>query len=112
MEISVQENTFGINVIKLSGRLEAFTVVGLREKQEELLTNGAANFVVDLSDLTFMDSAGLSALVSLLKRARQNGGDVALVAPSDADAYRILTLTRFDKVFKITDTTDEALKSF
>ncbi len=112
MEISVQKHIVGVNVITLTGKLEAFTVVALREKQEELLAEGAGNFVVDLSSLTFMDSAGLSALVSLLKRTRQNGGDVVLVAPSDADAYRILALTRFDQVFKITNTTYEALQSF
>ena len=76
------------------------------------MDNGGENFVLDLSRTAFIDSAGMSAMVSLLKRARQAGGDVVLVKPTDPAAFRILTLTRFDQVFQITDTVDDALKRF
>ena len=112
MEITTRIIQTRIDIIAIKGRLEAFTVKGLREQQEQLLNDDGKNFVVDLSDAEFMDSAGMSALVSLLKRARQVGGDVILVKPTEAAAYRILTLTRFDQVFKIVDSVDDAVQQF
>ncbi len=112
MEISSQIIQIRIDVLTIGGRLEAFTVKDLREEQDRIIADGGKNFVVDLSQAEFMDSAGMSALVSLLKRARQMGGDVILVKPIDPAAYRILTLTRFDQVFYMTDTVDEAIKQF
>lgn len=112
MEITTREYHIHVDIIEISGRLEAFTVKDLRVEQDKLIEKGGNNFVVNLSTTAFMDSAGMSALVSLLKRARQAGGDVVLVKPIDPAAYRILTLTRFDQVFQIVDTVDEAVKLF
>lgn len=112
MEITLHEHTLTIRIITLNGRLDAFSVTHLRETQERLLNAGEKFFVVDLSDVSFIDSAGMSALVSLLKRARQANGDVVLVKPSLAAGFRILTLTRFDQVFTLTNTAAEALAQF
>lgn len=112
MNITVSEHTITIHVIAVEGRLEAFTVGDLRAQQTRLLEAGAQNFVIDLSATSFMDSAGMSALVSLLKRARQVNGDVVLVTPQDPAAHRILTLTRFDQVFTLAASRDDALKHF
>ncbi|MEL6148079.1 MAG: STAS domain-containing protein [Chloroflexota bacterium] len=115
MEINTREHSehiLQVHILEITGRLEAFTVAALREEQERLLNDGAENFIVDLSQTEFMDSAGMSALVSLLKRARGAGGDVVLVEPAIDATRRILTLTRFDKVFKMATTTDDALKQF
>jgi anti-sigma B factor antagonist len=112
MEITIHEYHVHVDIIEITGRLEAFTVKDLRSEQDNLIDKGGKNFVVNLSTTAFMDSAGMSALVSLLKRARQAGGDVVLVKPTDPAAYRILTLTRFDQVFQIVETVDEAIKLF
>lgn len=112
MDIQVQEHLIRIYIIKISGRLEAFTVGQLREEQTRLLGSGAQNFIVDLSETVFIDSAGMAGLVSLLKQARQAGGNVALIKPVNAAAYRILTLTRFDQVFVMANTISTALKHF
>ena len=112
MELTVREHIVRIHILEIRGRLEAFTVGQLREQQAALIDAGGAYFVVDLSQAAFMDSAGMSALVSLLKQARQAGGNVVLVKPTDPAAYRILTLTRFDQVFAIEDTVEDAIKQF
>ena len=112
MEITTREYIVRIRIIQISGRLEALTVHSLREEQEKHLEAGETHFIVDLSKLTFMDSSGMAALVSLLKRARQASGDVVLVKPQEPAAYRVLSLTRFDQVFKITENVDDAIKQF
>jgi len=112
MNIAIREHIVHIHIIEVTGRLEAFTVSDFRQQQETLLADGATQFVVDLSQTEFMDSAGMSALVALLKRSRQADGDVVLVKPTNPAAYRILTLTRFDQVFQMADTVEDALKQF
>lgn len=112
MEIHIREHIIKINIITLTGRLEAFTVAALRNEVDARLAQDNRYFVVDLSGVSFMDSAGMAALVSLLKRSRQIGGDVVLVKPVDPAAMRILTLTRFDQVFTLCQTVAEALKHF
>lgn len=101
MNIQIQEHVIRTFVIILSGRLDAFSVSALRTEQDRLLNEGAKRFLVDLRAVEFIDSAGMAALVSLLKRARQIEGDVVLVSPSKEEAMRILTLTRFDQVFRM-----------
>ncbi|QPC84953.1 STAS domain-containing protein [Phototrophicus methaneseepsis] len=112
MEVHIREYVVRIHILEIVGRLEAFTVGSLREEQTRLLASGERNFIVDLSQTAFIDSAGMSALVSLLKQARNAEGDVVLVKPTDPAAYRILTLTRFDQVFVMADTLQEAIRQF
>ena len=112
MEITVNEHVVRVHRLTLNGRFDAFTVPNFRQEQERLLTDGGKYFVVDLRLVSFMDSAAMSALVSLLKRGRQAGGDVVLIAPTEASAYRILSLTRFDQVFHIAHSVEEALQRF
>lgn len=112
MELSIREHIVRIQIIDIRGRLQAATVGALRNEQNRLIDAGNQCFVVDLRETTFMDSAGMSALVSLLKQAKQIGGDVVLVRPTDEAAYRILTLTRFDQVFRMADTVEDALRLF
>jgi anti-anti-sigma factor len=99
MDINVTEQIVRTTTVKLDGRIDAFNVGGLRAQFSRLIDEGATEFIVDLSDVTFLDSAGMAALVSLLKQARSNGGDVSLVWPKLEAAQRILRLTKFDRVF-------------
>lgn len=99
-------------VITLNGRITAFQAGALREQFAVLLDDGAKYFVLDLSQVEFLDSAGLAAMVYLLKQARQQGGDAKMILPKLGTAQRILQLTRFDKVFPLEETVEDALQSF
>lgn len=112
MDILLTEFASGVTVVKPKGRFDAFNAPSMRERFDELLSNGNNKFVVDLSETTFLDSAGMAVLVSLLKRARYANGDTKLVWPIEPAAKRILHLTRFDRVFEMTETTDIALQKF
>lgn len=112
MDLGVSEYVVRIMVIKPEGRVDTFTSVNLRNQLETLLTEGVSKFVIDLSNVTFLDSAGMAVLVSVLKRARQAGGDVKLVWPKEEPAQRILRLTKFDRVFEMVDAVPEAVQDF
>jgi anti-sigma B factor antagonist len=95
-------------LIRLSGRIDAFIVPELRSRIDAWEGQAVQQFIVDLQNVAFMDSAGLAALVKLLKQARAAGGDVVLVKSHSEATMRILSLTKFDKVFQMVETIPEA----
>jgi anti-sigma B factor antagonist len=112
MNLLLQEHAIQVYVITLNERLDPFSAPELRQHIEELLHKGANRFVIDLSCVPFFDSAAMAVFVSALKRARQAGGDVKLVWPREEAARRIIHLTKFDRVFDLADTADEARQAF
>ena len=112
MKLVVTEHVIRVVVVAPHERIDAFSAPALRERLETLSGEGVTQFVIDLAEVPFLDSAGLAALVSLLKRARAAGGDVKLVWPREEAAKRIFRLTRFDQVFEMGDSVDAALKGF
>ncbi|MEI7555017.1 STAS domain-containing protein [Candidatus Chlorohelix sp.] len=112
MNINVFDIVIRIVTLELEGRLDAFTAPQLRSKLDELQNQSVIRYVLDLTNLEFMDSAGMAVMVTLLKHARQQEGDVKMVLPKLEAARRILRLTRFDRVFDTFETAEEARKSF
>lgn len=112
MQVHLEEHLIKVVVIRLQDRIDAFNSPELRRHIEALLAEGNTHLVVDLTEVTFFDSAALAVLVSAVKRSRQAGGDVKLVWPKAEAAQRIIRLTKFDKVFVITDTAEEARAAF
>ena len=112
MEIEINEQTTRIVTVAPAGRIDAFSAPQVREQFDQLISEGANNFVVDLSNVTFLDSAGMAVLVSLLKRVRQRDGKLKLVWPKTEAARRVLALTRMDRVFDMADTAEAAVSGF
>jgi anti-sigma B factor antagonist len=87
------------------GELDAYTVSRFREALAELTES--QQLLIDLSDVPFMDSAGLGALIGGIRRAREAGGDVA-VACGRPTLTRLLHTTGFDRIVAVTETVDQA----
>ncbi|WP_157970476.1 STAS domain-containing protein [Nakamurella deserti] len=85
----------------VAGRLDAVAAPELHEALAGLLADGYPHLTVDLSDVTFVDSAGLAVLVRSRRETRLQDGDVVLVGPRSVDATRVFRLTQFDRVFTI-----------
>jgi anti-sigma B factor antagonist len=98
------------SILNLSGRIDAFIVPQIKEKLTELETK--RSIIINLLHVDFLDSAGLAVLVRILKQARSQEGEAILVRSQSETANRILTLTRFDKVFTIYGTLEEAVQHF
>lgn len=112
MDMTLSEHVVRTMVLTPRQRIDAFTAPPLRAELDRLLQEGVRRFVLDLSLVPFLDSAGMATLVHLLKRARQLGGDVRLVWPAEEAARRILRLTKFDRVFTIAESAEDALSHF
>jgi anti-sigma B factor antagonist len=95
-------------VISVSGELDLASSPALDEELERVAEGGAAVVVVDLRELEFMDSTGLSVLVRAHQRAEEQGRHLGLVNGSQ-QVKRLLTLTGVAERLMVADTPEELL---
>jgi anti-sigma B factor antagonist len=89
-------------LVEVIGELDMYTSPRLREVMLDLIDDGARTIVIDMAELTLIDSTGLGVLVGILKRILQHGGDLELRSPRRA-ARRVIEITGLDRVFTIVD---------
>lgn len=89
------------------GELDAYTVPHFREALANL--SSTPRLLIDLSEVPFMDSAGLGALIGGIRRTRESEGEVS-VACSRPTLTRLLHTTGFDRIVPVKDTFDEAVE--
>ena len=101
-----------VTVLDLSGKITIGEGdIKLREAVHALLEEGRKNLVLNLSGVSYMDSAGIGELVACYKRAKEKGASMKLLNPS-GKVQDLLILTRLQEVFDIYRDEREALTSF
>lgn len=99
--MSYQINEFdGKVIVKLTGDLYVKSVAGLREELLKLISASKIYYVFDMSELQYIDSAGLGLLVTIQKRVIPQGGEVRIHG-LHGTIKELFEQTRLDKVFII-----------
>ena len=101
-----------VSVVDLSGRItigEGDRV--LREAIQELLENGRWHILLNLAEVSYMDSSGIGGLIAGYKHANEKSGSLKLLNPSDR-VDELLRLTRLHEVFDTFRDEQAALGSF
>jgi anti-sigma B factor antagonist len=93
-------------VISVSGELDLASSPALEEELERVSESDSEVVIVDLRELEFMDSTGLSILVRAHQKAEQQGRRLGLVNGSQ-QVQRLLTLTGVAERLTLADTTEE-----
>jgi anti-sigma B factor antagonist len=96
-ECAMKQETFrvavvdvgNVHIVRLSGELDIATVDGLTDRLIEI---AGSTVVVDLAELSFMDSTGLSALV-VAKNRMESDGDVLMLTRPRPNVRRVLEIT-------------------
>ncbi len=100
-----------IAVAKLAGEFGVTEVEAFLETLEEPASNAETALAIDLSEVTSIDSSGLSALVQLVTRSRLSHGWVVLIEPSPF-VSGILGATCLDHWFEICGSVEEVEQRF
>jgi anti-sigma B factor antagonist len=111
MEIKCREEGNNVLVVDVVGDLDARSAGDLKLTLNEKIENGSVWVLINLSEVPYMDSAGLGVLVSGLKNTNRQNGDLRLWG-LQPDVRNIFELTRLNKVFQIFDSEETALASF
>ena len=103
-----QERRHGKVIVRASGELDAITVDRLSDGLEA--AKSTSRVVLDLSDVTYLSSAGVAALVIHTRRYAEHGGKLRIVAAQPA-VLRPVTLTGADDALDIVPTLEQAVRA-
>lgn len=108
----IHQTQNNIDIIRFEGKMVMANAAHYRQEVLEIVNAGEARLVLDLEKVDFMDSSGLSVLVSALKAARarpDKEGEVALLKLTDT-VRALIELTRLQQIFPIFTDEAQALK--
>ncbi|HTY24988.1 MAG TPA: STAS domain-containing protein [Desulfomonilaceae bacterium] len=108
MDISFSEKE-GCTVCAVQGRIDTVTAPDFEKKMQERITRGANRFVVDLSKLEYISSAGLRSILVAGKSSKATGGELCCCSLQGV-VKKVFEVSGFTSLFPIFDSLDEALK--
>lgn len=100
----------GVQILRLQGTLNAQTVTEIKAHIEDVLAGGCPLAVLDLENLDEIDSSGIGAVVSLLKRMRTQKRDVRIFRLRGT-VKKLFELLRIDKSMEVFEDLDKAIAS-
>jgi anti-sigma B factor antagonist len=100
-----------ITIITLHGKLDASTVPILRQHLVMTAENHSGGMVIDFSNVNFIDSSGLGALIGIARNMRTGQRDIKLACLND-NVRKVFEITRASRLFDIYDDPEVAAKNF
>lgn len=94
----------GWHILGVTGELDLASAPMLDTRLAGL---GGGPVALDVRDVTFIDSSGLSIVIAGVHRARDRGGRLVVVAAEDGPVQRIMTLTGLDQLIDVVRSTDD-----
>ena len=113
MAMTITERRVGdVTVLRLGGRI----VFGdgaseLRARLNDLLDEARLKFLLDLRDVTYIDSFGVGVIAAKFVSVRRKGGDMKLLSLSPR-THRVMKISGLLKIFQSFESEDEGLSSF
>ncbi len=110
--ISIEtKNEEDLCILTVKGRLGITTENALRERVSALIEQSQVHLILDFTGVTFMDSSGMSSVLSAMRSVSENQGRICLVCDT-RHILRVLRITSIDKLMAIYPTLEEALAAF
>jgi anti-sigma B factor antagonist len=108
----VEKMVNGVMVLDLRGRITlGEETEALRGRVRQLVEAGYTRIILNLEEVNYIDSVGLSTLVASYTSARKQGGNLKLLHLTKR-VHDLLQITRLSTVFEIYDSPEEAQRSF
>ncbi|WP_199313218.1 STAS domain-containing protein [Microcoleus sp. FACHB-672] len=102
----VKEN---YQLFRLTGLLDAFSEATFRKVISKCIEDGPKHIILDLSQIDFVDSSGLGALVQLVKKAQTDEGTLQIV--TNPRVTQTVKLVRLEKFLSLQPSVDDALNN-
>ena len=100
-----------VAILDLRGRLVLDECDYFRRAVEDLIKSNRMKVLLNLKDVSYIDSAGVGMMVGKYLSVRRSGGDVKLLHLSPR-SHRVMTITKLLTVFEAFDSEDQAIASF
>jgi anti-sigma B factor antagonist len=107
-----QRSIGDVTILDLSGRLVLFEGDALlRQTVDDLVRQGRVKLIVDLANVSYIDSAGIGMLIAKYLSVRRKAGDLKLLH-LNTRGMLVMTITKLLTVFETFDSEEDALQSF
>ena len=106
-----EEKNGNVLVLGLRGKLDMEGAKMLVDKMTEILSGGERSILLDFTDITYINSAGLRGLILVAKQLASSGGTLILAGVSGQN-QNILEISGLASIFTLRPTKAEALASF
>lgn len=110
MRVDLQEKN-DVLIFKIDGDIDINTSPEVKKSFDKSISEKKAKILVDLKDVSYVDSSGLATLVEILKNMRAYGGKFKLINLSDK-VKSLFEITKLDKLFDIQADEESAINSF
>ncbi len=110
-QITSQKLQDNIVAVSMKGFLDAYTYNELEQVINGYFNQNVYKFVVDLSQVEYISSAGAGVFIGAIGVAQENQGNIILVRPQP-NVQEVFDLLGLSQIFKISDSLDTALKTF
>ena len=109
MKLKIETKRCGDQTVlfEIAGEMDVFSVPAVKERIVQAVSDGDHFLIIDLREVSYMDSTGLGVLIGGLKRAREHGGNLCLLAPHSR-VRKILKVTGLEKTLCSYNTIEEA----
>jgi anti-sigma B factor antagonist len=111
MKISTSAMENDVTLLEVTGSVDSATAPDLDRSLQDLLSRGHSRLLVDASQISFISSPGLRALMSAQRRARELGGEVRLAGPS-AQVQKVFEIAGLDQLFTAAPTRGQAMEGW
>ena len=111
MEISTYFHEKDIVVLKIKGVVDAYTAQELHTPKLAAVEQGHHRFVLDVSNLLFISSAGIREILILHKEAVHLGGGIRITGPTDR-VRRVFEISGLFELLHITDGLQESINDW
>jgi anti-sigma B factor antagonist len=98
----------GIPVLDVVGEIDIYTTPQFKEAVGKVIEEGKPGIIINMAQVSYMDSSGFGTLLSATKKLRPLSGSLHLVGCNDAIS-RMLQITRLNTIFGVHRTEREAL---
>ena len=102
------EERGGACVLSPRGRVDEGTATAFSERLIEEAESAPGRLVIDLAGVEYMSSRGLRALTLAQRRGNERGTTITLARPNEV-MREILAISRYDMIFRVSDTIEDAL---
>ena len=99
-----------VELVRVSGRIDSSNASQFDNVLKEVAER-KHNVVLEMSGVEYISSAGLRAIIALLRECKKHRGDVRLANPSEC-VVEVLSLAGLDSLFEVYDTESAAVGSF
>ncbi|MEN9205712.1 MAG: STAS domain-containing protein [Thermostichales cyanobacterium SZTDM-1c_bins_54] len=100
-----------IAILPFKGRIDSKVASEIRQLFQQLINKGYPNILVEMAEVTFLDSAGLGVLIAGMSKCRSAGGSLCLCQPSEA-VQVVLNISATERILTVFPDQTTAVQQF